>query len=96
MDITDVEGDKEAGVQTLPVLLGREAALRLSVALVTAGIGFAGEGIISGAWPPRGQLIEENAKCVKDYFIPFALSKAICRTRWEGTFKKLIAFTGIG
>ncbi|CAN0024761.1 unnamed protein product, partial [Laminaria digitata] len=38
MDIADVEGDREGGVRTLPVLLGRQAALRLAAALLTVGV----------------------------------------------------------
>lgn len=48
MDMTDVEGDREAGVRTLPVLLGRDAALVLAAALLTAGVGAAGVGIVEG------------------------------------------------
>lgn len=50
MDISDVEGDKESGVRTLPVLLGRQASLGLAVLLLTAGVGAAGAGILSGTF----------------------------------------------
>lgn len=48
MDITDVEGDREGGVRTLPVLLGRDTALALAAALLTVGVGAAGAGIVEG------------------------------------------------
>lgn len=48
MDITDVDGDREGGVRTLPVLLGRDTALGLAAALLTAGVGAAGVGIVEG------------------------------------------------
>ena len=45
-----MEGDKEGGVRTIPVMLGRQTALRLATALLTVGVGCAGLGIASGAW----------------------------------------------
>lgn len=48
MDIADVDGDREGGVRTLPVLLGRDMALGLAAALLTAGVGAAGVGIVEG------------------------------------------------
>ena len=50
MDIADVEGDREGGVRTLPVLLGRQASLRLATALLTVGVLWAGLGIASGEY----------------------------------------------
>lgn len=48
MDIADLEGDREAGVRTLPVLLGRETALALAATVLTIGVGAAGVGIVEG------------------------------------------------
>ncbi|CAN0441411.1 unnamed protein product, partial [Ectocarpus fasciculatus] len=48
MDIADVEGDREAGVRTLPVLMGRQAALVFAAALLSVGVGAAGVGIFEG------------------------------------------------
>lgn len=48
MDITDVDGDREGGVRTLPVLLGRDTALGMAAALLTAGVGAAVFGIVEG------------------------------------------------
>jgi hypothetical protein len=39
MDINDVEGDREAGVYTLPVVLGRRAALGAAAAFAAAAVG---------------------------------------------------------
>lgn len=47
MDIGDLEGDRDAGIRTLPVLLGRETSLTLASLLLTAGVGGAGMGILS-------------------------------------------------
>ncbi|CAN0165033.1 unnamed protein product [Ectocarpus sp. 12 AP-2014] len=53
MDIADVEGDREAGVRTLPVLMGRQAALVFATALLSVGVGAAGVGILKGACASR-------------------------------------------
>jgi 4-hydroxybenzoate polyprenyltransferase len=39
MDIADVDGDRSAGVRTVPVLLGRNVALVLAMTVLTAGFG---------------------------------------------------------
>lgn len=49
MDITDEEGDEEAGIRTIPVLLGRQTSLAFAALLLTAGVGSAAFGILSGA-----------------------------------------------
>lgn len=49
MDIADMEGDREAGVRTLPVLMGRQSALVFATALLSVGVGAAGVGILEGA-----------------------------------------------
>lgn len=48
MDITDVEGDREGGVRTLPVLMGRDSALAFAAALLTVGVSTAVVGIVRG------------------------------------------------
>ncbi|CAM9859264.1 unnamed protein product [Ascophyllum nodosum] len=48
MDVSDVEGDRAAGVRTIPVLLGRESAMAIASALLTAGVVAGGAGILSG------------------------------------------------
>ncbi|CAM9527957.1 unnamed protein product, partial [Hapterophycus canaliculatus] len=48
MDITDVDGDREGGVRTLPVIMGRKAALGLAAVLLSAGVGAAGVGVVAG------------------------------------------------
>lgn len=48
MDVTDVEGDKAAGVLTIPVLLGQEVAIGLALVLLTAGVATAAAGALSG------------------------------------------------
>lgn len=49
MDIADVEGDRAAGVRTLPVLMGRQATLVFATVLLSVGVGAAGVGILEGA-----------------------------------------------
>lgn len=39
MDINDTEGDREAGINTLPVVLGRGAALAAATAAAAAALG---------------------------------------------------------
>lgn len=48
MDIGDMEGDKAAGVRTIPVLLGRRRALVLATLLLTAGVACAITGFLAG------------------------------------------------
>lgn len=48
MDIGDMEGDRAAGVRTIPVLLGRRRALALATVLLTAGVACAITGFLGG------------------------------------------------
>jgi len=65
MDINDVEGDRRGGIVTLPVALGKHAAMAISLGFLSTAAAAPLLPLIAGSWAPASELgrMAVGARC---------------------------------
>ena len=65
MDINDVEGDSRGGVVTLPVALGKHAAMAISLSFLSTAAAAPLVPLIASSWAPASELgqMTVGARC---------------------------------
>jgi geranylgeranylglycerol-phosphate geranylgeranyltransferase len=72
-DLGDINGDKEAGRRTIPIVIGKENAVRLSI-LIAIGIGFSSWFLYLAVFSPIGNGEEDSYIYNRALILPLAVS----------------------